>query len=125
MGAIMNSNAKLCITILVLGVVTAAPVFAGSLYFTDGRADWHSTQCSKPAAPPALTSMSPETPADDLNAKMRVYNAYTQQVQTYMNCVSDEAQKDANAASQAITASAQAVIGQTETELSALQPQSR
>jgi hypothetical protein len=100
--------------ICILGIT---PAQAGSLVFTDGHAAWQSTACPQPSPPPALAGLDPESRADDLNLRIGLYNMYARQMQAYMDCVSEEAQQDSNAASETITASAQALIGQAETTL--------
>jgi hypothetical protein len=95
-------------------IVISAPVLAGNLTYAEGKASWQSTQCKEPAAPPSLLKAHHETSAEKMNVLMTQYNAYTQQMQAYMDCIASEAQADSNTANQAITGAAQAMISEAQ-----------
>ena len=97
----------------------AGAASAGSLNFTDGRGTWQSTQCQQPQ-PPAGLSSDPEVAANNLNAQWAEHNKYAEAAQTYMNCLSAEAQRDANAASGTITQTAQTAIQQMQASVESL-----
>ena len=97
----------------------AGPARAGTVMAEGGKIAWQSTQCSPPAAPPSL-SKNPEMRANDMNARVTDYNNFTQAAQAYSECVSREAEHDANAASEAIVAAAQATIDGEQKEVAAL-----
>lgn len=97
---------------VVLGITQ--PAVAGELSFVDGHTIWRSTQCQEPAVPPLLSGIGSEAAANDVNIRITQYNQYVQQSQDYMNCISQEAQRDAGAASQAITATGQSIINATQ-----------
>ena len=92
-------------------VLLAAPAaFAGNMTFDNGQASWHSTQCTKPVAPPSVLAAHPETAGEDMNALITKHNAYVDAAQAYMNCISGEAEGDQTKVDQAIAASAQQAI---------------
>jgi len=88
---------------------SAAPAKAGTVSVKDGQVSWQSTRCTAPVPPPSLSN-NPETAANDMNARVADYNAFSHAVQAYDTCIGNEAQTDANTVSQAIVAAAQAVI---------------
>jgi len=89
--------------------LSAQPAAAGTVTVKDGQVSWQSTRCTAPAPPPSLQK-NPETPANDINARVADYNAFSRAVQAYDACIGGEAQTDANTVSQAIVAAAQSVI---------------
>lgn len=101
---------------LFLGIATlaAAPAFAGDLTFENGKATWHSTQCMAPNPPPALTGASSESSGEQMNTLVSQHNAYVDAAQVYMNCISNEAQRDQEMVNQQITAGAQRAIVETQ-----------
>lgn len=108
-----------------LALVAATPAFAGNLSFENGRTAWHSTQCQKPVAPPSLTGAGSETAGNDMNALMGQYNAYVDAAQAYMNCLSNEAERDQSMVNQSIAASAQQTIAAMQSEVTAAAPRAR
>lgn len=112
--------------VLMALVGLALPAQAGNASFADGRGAWQSTQCVVPQ-PPAALSGNPEAAANDLNAQVAQHNRYVDEAQGYMNCVSQEAQRDADATSQMITRTAQGLIQQMQAQVgtSAAQLESR
>jgi hypothetical protein len=107
----------------VLGLLLfAVPAFAGQVDIVEGRIQWRPTQCSVPAPPPSLVSVDPETRAEDMNTRVTLYNQYVQAASVYMNCLSNESQADANAASKAIVASGTAAIKDVQDRLQMLNP---
>ncbi|MGE3624509.1 MAG: hypothetical protein AB7H77_11665 [Bdellovibrionales bacterium] len=108
----------LCAAVL----LAVCPAMAGNVAVSeDGKVVWRSTKCQAPAVPPGLGN-NPETPANELNARVAEYNKYVPVVETYMNCMSGEAQKDAAATSQAVIDAAQKVIADEQAKLKALAP---
>jgi hypothetical protein len=107
------------VSVLAIFALFAAPALAGDVTISNGKTAWQSTQCKIPAPPSSLAN-NPETPANDLNARVAAFNAFTQDVQAYAACMSREAEHDANAASEAIVAAAQAVIDQEQKKAAAL-----
>lgn len=70
--------------------------------------------------PTSLLAVDSETPAGDLNKLMESYNVYAAQMQSYMDCVSREAQGDSDATGQTIVQSAQATIGNAQRKVDGL-----
>ncbi|HEU0118829.1 MAG TPA: hypothetical protein VFR09_09375 [Alphaproteobacteria bacterium] len=98
----------------------AAPAFAGDVTVAAGQVTWKSTKCAAPTVPPSLRDANRETAANDMNVMMTQYNEYQKQMQGYMNCMSDEANGDANLVSQAVVNSAQASIDETKKSVDAM-----
>ncbi len=96
--------------VALLTLLCAAPAFAGEVSITNNQAVWKSTQCAAPAIPPLLSGVGSEDAASDVNSRVVQYNVYITQVQAYMNCMSGEAQADANQASAMIISAAQEQI---------------
>jgi len=97
----------------------ATPALAGNVTVTaDGKMSWQSTQCTVPTPPPSL-SKNPETPANSMNARVTEYNAYVHAAESYMNCVSDEASRDAAGTSQMIVKTAQDIISREQEAVAA------
>jgi hypothetical protein len=103
---------------LLAALVLAMPAQAGTLTYSEGRGSWQSTRCAPPQQP-AFLSQNPETPANDLNAQMEQHNAFAAATQSYMNCISQEAQGDAEAANQIIIRTAQGLIEQAQSQVGA------
>ncbi len=101
-------------------LLAATPAFAGNLDFANGEAVWHSSRCPKPAAPKADGKVTSETRGNDLNAMIAERNAFADAVQTYMNCVSSEAENDQAVIGQGISAGAQKEIDAARAELDQL-----
>jgi hypothetical protein len=98
--------------LLSLSAFLSAPALAGQ------APSWRPVSCQAPQAP-ALAPHDPERPADDLNARTGAYNAYVAVAEDYMNCVSREGQRDAEASALAVTRAAQDVILKTQAEIKA------
>jgi nitrogen fixation/metabolism regulation signal transduction histidine kinase len=106
---------------LLTGVIlTASPAYAGTVTRVNDQVVWQSTQCVAPATPPSLIASSPESHAEDLNMKISDYNQYVNLMHIYTECMSNEAQNDANNTAHSITASAQVVIDNTMQQADAL-----
>lgn len=86
------------LSFLLVLVVFVLPATAGTLDYTNGAARWESTNCQKPAAP-----VYNRGSADQLSANVNAYNAYTAQVQNYLNCLNAEAQQDLNSIQSQVT----------------------
>jgi hypothetical protein len=108
------------ISLLILAflLLPALPAHAGTVTATDGNGSWVSTKCTAPQYPTALPN-NPEIDADSLNGQMMLYNQYVAQTDAYMNCVSQEAQSDAASSGQVIIRAAQAIIQQTQAQVTA------
>ena len=91
-------------------VLVSSSAFAGSMSLSNGKAIWQTSNCTEPTAPPSLLAADKETHAGDMNHMMENYNAYAANMQTYMNCISKEAETDSGSINEAITKSAQASI---------------
>lgn len=111
---------RLAFVVMTAVVVSALPSFAGTITATDGQVSWQSTECTAPAEPQSLIPANPETKANNMNAHIAEYNEFVQAAQAYMNCVSQESQRDANAASQAIVSAGQAVIEDEQRQVASL-----
>ena len=105
--------------LILVASLWAGTASAGSLNFADGRGTWQSTQCQQPQ-PPAGLSGDPEAAANNLNAQWVEHNQYAEAAQAYMNCLSAEAQRDANAASATISQTAQSAIQQMQASVESL-----
>ena len=106
----MMRNVSLLVALFL--VMLAIPAQAGTVTVTDGQGSWQSTKCTPPQ-PPVGMATNPEEAADDLNAQIALHNQYVPVLQAYMTCISQEAQADADAASQTVTRVAQGIIQQT------------
>jgi len=108
------------LAIIVLSMIAAfiTPAFAGSVTYADMHGKWQSTSCT---APQALVTgeRSSEIPANDLNAQMAERNRFVDEAHAYMICISQEAQKDADASAQLVTQAAKAILDKTQTEIDA------
>ncbi len=102
--------------ILLVGLVASAPALAGKVSYADGKGQWVPTTCGTLQAP-VVNNGDPETPANDMNARVTAHNAFVAAADAYMACVSKEAQNDAEAFGQLITNSAQDLINQTQRDV--------
>ncbi len=100
---------------LVSGVASA-----GNLTLANGKAQWQSSTCTEPTMPPSLLVVDKETSAGDMNTLMENYNAYANNMQSYMNCVSKEADADQTITNQAIVQSAEVSIGAAQSKVRGL-----
>jgi hypothetical protein len=78
-------------------IIIAAPAFAGSLSFSNGKGMWQSTLCSRPV-PPAFVGLGADSSASTLNAATASYNTFVKQSQDYQTCLSAEAKSDGESA---------------------------
>ena len=103
---------RIALSLILAGFIalSAFNVRAGTVTMANGQVMWQSTQCPAPQKPPALAALNPETAANDVNALSIQHNTYAAQVQAYMDCMSKEAELDANLTAKGIIASAQAQI---------------
>ncbi|MDD3288447.1 MAG: hypothetical protein PHX43_05520 [Alphaproteobacteria bacterium] len=90
-------------------LLSASSAVAGTASYKDEKGSWVSTACKCPETL-AVVPHDPEAAADELNARFLVYKKYVEDAQNYMNCISSEAQKDANATAGAIVHAAEAEI---------------
>lgn len=109
---------------LIFSLLTPQPTYAGTTSVADGKGIWQSTKCIAPKLPESLSN-DPETPADELNDRMRAYNEYVAQVQGYMSCVSQEAKADADANNQIVIRTAQEIIQKTKEDLNNVKPRQK
>jgi hypothetical protein len=96
------------------------PSSAGNITFVNGQNVWHSTQCTPPQTPPSLAAANPESRAEDMNTRITQYNQFVQASQSYMYCVSAEAQRDGEAANEAIVHSGESAIADMQKTVTAL-----
>lgn len=112
---------RLSSCLVITGILLfSMPAMAGSVTSNDGQFAWQPAQCQAPVMPSSLLAADPETPADDMNKMVTEYNQYTQAMQVYLDCISKEAQTDANAIGQSITRSAQAMIDEAHKNMAQL-----
>lgn len=91
-------------------VFFAAPALAGVLAVDQGQLKWTSTDCPSPMQPDSVLKADREAKARHMNSLVEKHNDYVGQVQTYMDCLSNEAKRDADKASQDIIDAAQTKI---------------
>ncbi len=103
--------------VLAFCLLATTPALAGNLSFDNGVTSWHSTQCVRPNPPASYLKAHPETKGDDMNSLMSQHNAYVDAAQAYMNCLSNEADHDQTMVNQAIAASAQKAISDTQFDI--------
>lgn len=113
------------LTAVVLTSLSGA-AFAGNLSLSTGKSLWQSTGCTEPTPPPSLLAADKESHAGSMNKLMENYNAYSMNMQNYMNCISKEAEADSEIANQTISRDAQVEIGAAQKKVAdihdALQP---
>jgi hypothetical protein len=98
-------------------MLVAAPALAGNLTFDGGQTVWHTTQCQKPTPPTSVLGANPETRGEQMNSLISQHNAYVDAAQTYMNCISNEADRDQTMVNQAIASGAQHEIAGMQDEI--------
>jgi hypothetical protein len=108
-----EGNMRTCFIAALTGVLLLSiPAVAGTVTASDNKIAWKSTQCATPTPPESLLAADPHSHAEDMNTRVTQFNQYVGLMQSYMNCLSAEAQNDANSASQSIIKA-----GQDEIEL--------
>ncbi len=101
-------------SLLVASILLAAtPAMAGRVAYADGQGRWVPSACEAPRAP---TAPAAGATATDLNTNVAAHNAYVEAAAAYMDCVSKEAQRDADAMSRMIIESAQDIMNKTQAE---------
>ena len=108
---------KMTAILMGVAVLAATPAFAGNLTFDGGVTAWHSTQCTKPMPPASITGANSEAEGEQLNSLISQHNAYVDAAQNYMNCISNEADRDQTMVSQAIASGANRTIAATQDEV--------
>lgn len=98
--------------------VLAAPAMAGTVSYADMRGKWQTTGCTAPQAL-IVAGRDSETPANELNAQIAERNKFVNEASAYMNCISAEAQRDADALGVLVTQTAKAIIDKTQAEVDA------
>lgn len=96
--------------LVAVGLLASTPALAGNLEFKDGDAIWTSVKCTRPTPPESVLDADPETKGSRMNAIMKKRNAYAEEVESYMNCISHEAEGDQSTIVQAISSGAQKEI---------------
>lgn len=111
---------------LVCLLLAAYPAFAGTIEIQNGQGGWKSTQC-EPPLPPSAMPRDPEADANDLNSRIILHNQFAAATQDYMNCLSEEARRDANSSIGIISRdSAEAIMrAKAQVDASAAQLQSK
>lgn len=97
-------------------LLTAAPAMAGKVSYADGKGRWVTSACETPRAP-AATAAASDTAASDLNARVAAHNNFATATAAYMDCISQEAQRDADTMSHMIVNSAQEQMAQMQAEV--------
>jgi hypothetical protein len=100
-----------------IALLAATPAFAGNLTFDGGQTAWHTTQCTKPMPPTSVYSAQPDTQGDQMNSLISQHNAFVDAAQNYMNCISNEADRDQTMVNQAIASGAQREITAMQDEV--------
>jgi hypothetical protein len=103
-------------TVFFGAALAAGAAQAGNFTYVDGKGNWQSTQCQKPTGISGLNAAS-DAAANDLNAQIMQHNGLVNDMAGYLNCVSEEASRDASAASQLIIGLATQQIEQMQTDL--------
>ena len=103
--------------ILTVCLVAATPSFAGNLTLENGQTSWQSTQCQKPVPPNSIMGAEADTAGEDMNSLVGQHNAYVDAAQNYMNCISNEADRDQTLVNQQITSGARAAITEMQSEV--------
>jgi len=109
---------KLSIVVLSMVVTCITPALAGTVSYADMRGKWQSTGCTPPQAL-LNAERNPEIPANELNSQVSEQNKFVQEAHAYMQCISQEAQKDADATGLLVTQSAKAIIDKVQAEVDA------
>ena len=104
----------------ILPLLLAGPAIGGELSFSEGKVTWQSTQCPVPAIPAFPEAVNSETAANDMNWRVMQYNQYVLLAQAYMDCVSNESQRDAKATGQVIVNAGQTTIADTQNTVTQL-----
>jgi hypothetical protein len=107
------------VSVVLTAALVATPALAGNVSVANGQTSWQSTECTEPATPASLAA-GPETPANNINARVSDYNAYVKLSQSYMDCLANEGQKDASAVSTSVVGAAQSVIEDEQKKVVAL-----
>ena len=107
------------VPVFIIAMIAATSAQAGDVVYMNGQVGWRSTQCKEPIAPIGYAN-NPETPANDLNARVNTYNTYMQASQKYMNCIAAESQHDAKLVSHSVTEAALKMIDNEQRKALAL-----
>jgi hypothetical protein len=104
--------------VVLMSAAFAASAQAGTVNYTGGHGSWQSEKCTPPQMPSSLAK-DPEAAANNLNEQINAHNLFVAASQDYMNCVSQEAQRDSDATSQIIMHAAQALIQKAQADVAA------
>lgn len=97
-------------------LLASMPAQAGKVSYVDGKGRWVPSSCEMPRVPASLSAKS-DIAAEDLNARMAAHNAFVAAAGAYMECVGQEAQRDADSMSQLIVNSAQDAMAQVQADV--------
>lgn len=99
-------------------IISAQPftATAGNLELREGSGKWTTTRCALPLAPDEAVT-DPETGAEDMNARIVRHNKFVTEMQSYINCVANEATDDMNASNHAINDGAQLAIQRAKADV--------
>jgi hypothetical protein len=103
--------------ILAACLLAASPVFAGNLTLENGQTAWTSTQCPKPAPKEEWKNVDSNANGDEMNSLSTSRLSWAGAMQSYINCVAAESDKDQTMVNQTIAASAQSLIDQAQAEV--------
>lgn len=106
----------LSVAIAAVTIAAAMPAQAGTLTYQNGQATWEATGCQAPVAP-AFMDPDARASGNALSANMEAYNQYTQAVQAFLTCISNEATQDMAAISQQINSQIGQVQGAWQQDL--------
>lgn len=105
----MTFTRSIAIAAVAAAAFIAAPASAGTLTYQNGQSTWEATGCTAPTAP-AFMEPSASASGNALSANTEAYNQYSQAVQAFLVCVSNEANQDLAAIGQQINSQ----IGQVQ-----------
>lgn len=89
---------------------------AGVMNFNDGAGQWQATHCAKPILPQQPT-MGSEASAAQLNRVPVNFNAYSNAMHQYMECITNEAKIDTEATNKTVLNSLAVQMQQAQAEL--------
>lgn len=106
---------------LLLGMfcLFSSAAIAGTVSHAETTITWNSTTCTAPEKPASIFDENAETPALRMNERAKAFNDYIQAAETYMQCLSNEAARDASDYSQSITQAAEEQITTLKNDIEA------
>ncbi len=103
--------------ILAACLLAASPVFAGNLTLDNGQTTWVSTQCPKPAPKEEWKNADSNTSGDEMNGLSTKRLSWAGAMQSYINCVAAESDKDQTMVNETIASGAQKLINDAQAEV--------